>query len=71
MAFIREENRLTVSTENLGLSVKSIMILPENTTDDNAAVYAALTGDQCALTNIRITESAGRNSKTTESTCKS
>ena len=48
--FSREENRITVSTRNLGLSVKSTLTLPEAA----GSVYAALTGDQCALTNIRV-----------------
>ena len=56
MEFRREGNRITVSTENLGLSVKGITILPEEVTDAELPVYAALTGDQCALTNIRIRE---------------
>ena len=50
VAFSREGNRVTVSTRNLGLSVKGVTMLP----DDSAPVYAALTGDQCALTDIRI-----------------
>ncbi|MBR4473495.1 MAG: HD domain-containing protein [Oscillospiraceae bacterium] len=54
--FRREGNRITVSTENLGLSVKGITILPEEMTDKDNPVYASLTGDQCALTNIRIRE---------------
>ena len=48
--FSRAENKITVSTKNLGLSVRSTVTLPE----DGGTVYAALTGDQCALTNIRI-----------------
>jgi len=43
-----------VSTTNLGLSVKAIIVLSESITEGNKEVYAALTGDQCALTNIRI-----------------
>ena len=52
--FVREENKITVSTKNLGLAVKSVTILPEAGADRKEPVYAALTGDQCALTNIRI-----------------
>ena len=52
--FTRDQNRITVSTDNLGLSVKGIVVLPESILAENKEVYAALTGDQCALTNIRI-----------------
>ena len=57
VSFAREGRRITVSTKNLGLDVKNVTILPEQ--DGNNLVYAALTGDQCALTDIRV--SAGRN----------
>ncbi len=43
-------NRITTMTENLGIHI-------ENTTDiigDATSVYVALTGDQCALTDIRV-----------------
>ena len=46
-----------VSTKNLGLSVTSITIIPEEMMNENTPVFAALTGDQCALTDIRIKES--------------
>nr|MCR4578938.1 hypothetical protein [Treponema sp.] len=46
----REENKLTVVTENAGISIKSITLLKEETPE----VYLALTGDQCAISNIRI-----------------
>ena len=52
--FTRDRNRIMVSTANLGLSIKGIIVLSESITDENKEVYAALTGDQCALTNIRI-----------------
>ena len=52
--FTRDRNRITVSSANLGLSVKGIIVLSESITEENREVYAALTGDQCALTNIRI-----------------
>ena len=52
--FTRDRNRITVSTANLGLAVKGIIVLSESITEENREVYAALTGDQCALTNIRI-----------------
>ena len=50
VAFERSGNKVTVRTENLGLAVKGVTMLP----DESAPVYAALTGDQCALTDIRI-----------------
>ena len=51
--FTRKGNRITVSTKNLGLSVKGITVLPEGA---GGTVYTALTGDQVALTNIRVTK---------------
>ena len=47
--FAHKGNRITVTTENLGIFI-------ENTTailDGPEKVYVALSGDQCALTNIR------------------
>ena len=54
---IRKGNKMTVSTKNLGLSVTSITVVPEEMMNENTPVFAALTGDQCALTDIRIKES--------------
>lgn len=54
VTFKREENRITVSTKNLGLSVQGVTILPDDPAESRRTVYAALTGDQCALTGIRI-----------------
>ena len=48
--FERQGNRITVSTENLGVSVKNIITVDDGSKD----VYAAITGDQCAVTDIRI-----------------
>jgi len=48
----RDRDEVWVKTENLGISV-------ENTTkiiDGRGPVYVALSGDQCAITNIRIHE---------------
>ena len=53
----REENKITISTKNFGLSVTSITAIPEEMMKEDTPVFAALTGDQCALTNIRITGS--------------
>ena len=49
--YTREGNRITVSTQNLGLCVKGITELPDGA---GGTVYTALTGDQVALTDIRI-----------------
>ena len=46
----RESRRITVTTENAGISIRSVTLLQE----DIPEVYVALTGDQCVLTNIRI-----------------
>ncbi len=53
VSFAREGGRVTISTRNLGLAVKSETMLPENR-PAGETLYAALTGDQCALTNIRV-----------------
>ncbi len=47
-------NEITVLTNNLGLFIKNITTIP-NMPDK---VYVALTGDQCAITNIRIKAAA-------------
>ncbi|MBO4901509.1 MAG: HD-GYP domain-containing protein [Lachnospiraceae bacterium] len=45
----RRGNTVTVTTENGGISIKSTTKINKETRD----IYAALTGDQCAITNIR------------------
>lgn len=50
VSFARTGNTITVTTENLGLVVTSTITIQ----DGMEEIYAALTGDQCALTNIRI-----------------
>ena len=52
----REENKITVSTRNFGLSVTSTTLIPKDLMNEDTPVFAALTGDQCAMTNIRIGE---------------
>ena len=50
----KSSNRIIASTENAGISVKS-------TTDvkiEVPEIYVSLTGDQVALTNIRVKDSA-------------
>ncbi|MCR4735878.1 MAG: HD-GYP domain-containing protein [Treponema sp.] len=42
--------KITVTTENAGIAIKSISELKEDFVD----VYVSLTGDQCAITNIRF-----------------
>lgn len=46
----RDGNVIIIQTENLGIAIHSVTTI----LDDVRDVYVALTGDQCALTNIRI-----------------
>ena len=46
----REGNVVTMATENLGIVIASVTTVK----DEVEELYVALTGDQCALTNIRI-----------------
>lgn len=46
----REGNTVCMETENLGIATRSVTTLP----DDLKDLYVALTGDQCAITNIRV-----------------
>lgn len=48
----REGNVITMATENLGIMIASVT----NVRDEVEELYVALSGDQCALTNIRITK---------------
>ncbi len=50
VTFRRNANRITVMTDNLGLFIENTTILPP----EAGVVYVALSGDQCAITNIRI-----------------
>ncbi|SNU04488.1 energy-coupling factor transport system substrate-specific component [Lachnospiraceae bacterium] len=50
VTFIRNEKTVTVYTENAGISVKCTSVIE----GDVGELYASLTGDQCAITNIRI-----------------
>lgn len=45
-----EGDTITTTTENAGISVRNVTIMRETP----PKIYFALTGDQCALTNIRI-----------------
>ena len=48
--FEKYDRKITTITENHGVAVNNVTTMPDHA--DN--VYVALTGDQCALTNIRI-----------------
>ena len=48
----RDGNKITVFTENEGIAIKSVSILKK----DIPCVYVSLTGDQCVLTNIKISD---------------
>ena len=48
----RDGNRVTMETENLGIAIDTVTTIMDNVSE----IYVALTGDQCALTNIRITQ---------------
>ena len=50
VSFKRDGRQITVLTENCGIEIKAVI----KVWDDVPEVYAALTGDQCAITNIRI-----------------
>ena len=46
----KKDSRITVKTTNLGIETESITTVKE----DRGKVFAALTGDQVALTDIRV-----------------
>ena len=48
----KKDNEIIFHTENYGISIENKTILK----GDNTEVFAALTGDQCALTDIRMRE---------------
>ena len=48
--FHRRKNRITMVTENLGIAIRNVTTV----TDGNESVYVCLTGDRCALTDIRV-----------------
>ncbi len=49
----RKGNTVTTTTESAGITTNNITTIKDNVPE----LYAALTGDQCALTNIRISHS--------------
>ena len=50
VTFKIEENRVTTFTENQGIVIKNTTTI----TDDKNEIFVSLTGDQCAITNIRV-----------------
>ena len=46
----RQGKKITVVTENGGIAIRSVTTIKVDTPE----IYVALTGDQCAITNIRI-----------------
>ena len=54
MKIKRDGHVITMQTENLGIAIHSVTTV----LDDVQDVYVALTGDQCAITNIRVTRGA-------------
>ena len=50
VTFQRKGNKVTAVTENAGILIKNITTLDDTVKD----VYVSLTGDQCAITNIKI-----------------
>ena len=52
VSFARKANIITTTTENCGIAINNMTKVLDGV--DN--IYVALTGDQCALTNIRINE---------------
>ncbi len=50
VSFKRDGNKITATTENLGISIKNVTTIIE----EKDEVYLTLTGDQCVITNIRI-----------------
>ena len=53
ISFERDGNRIVSFTENAGISIKNVTTVKVK----DAEIYVALTGDQCAITNIRISRS--------------
>ncbi|MBQ3913617.1 MAG: HD-GYP domain-containing protein [Lachnospiraceae bacterium] len=54
LKIIRDDNRIMMQTESSGVALNSVTTINDGTKD----VYLAITGDQCAITDIRITRSA-------------
>ncbi len=54
VSFRRDDKQIITTTENHGISIR----ITTDVLDDPFEIYASLTGDQVAITNIRITEPA-------------
>ncbi|MCR5685842.1 MAG: HD-GYP domain-containing protein [Lachnospiraceae bacterium] len=52
VSFSRDGNRIVSTTDNGGVSIRNITTVKV----DTGEIYVALSGDQCALTNIRISK---------------
>ena len=50
LTYHKEKGKVIITTEYCGLSIRSVTTYEETVPE----VYTALTGDQCAITNIRI-----------------
>ncbi len=50
IGFLKKKEKISLVTENLGVFIENITVIK----DGNETVYAAITGDQCAVTDIRI-----------------
>ena len=50
ITFKVDDNRITVITENDGIAINNMVII----TDIDKTIYATITGDQVAITNIRV-----------------
>ena len=50
VGFVKRGNRIIMTTENMGISIQETITVK----DDAKEVYAAISGDQVALTDIRI-----------------
>ena len=50
VAFRRKNGRIVLKTKNLGIEIENIT----DVTDDLDKVFVALTGDQVAITDIRV-----------------
>ena len=50
MNFRKRGDKITFTAENAGIVIKNVTVAD----DDKGEVYAALTGDQVALTDIRV-----------------
>ncbi len=50
VTFVKKGNRIAIKTENFGIKIESTT----NIIDDKGSVYAAVTGDMVAITDIRV-----------------